>query len=282
MKNAFHRWTKRLFHRSDKKRSYHSTPDQGRISSFAHQNHEAKNVTKRNLIQPSSKRRNLPQDTSALGTSTNADEQHTAPISLLVKVPNQPSTTLDAQTSSAKEYQAPSFDGRKTSASPQPPRNMTQDSQVANATVSKNQPQFLKRQPHGTQEGYYKPASNREETNEALLQGSSYTPPSESSHRNPSLGKSYNREKEAKAQSRDKHTNGPTTVGSDTTKNDEIGHYEVYTDRTIHPRPAVIHQEIKPHIHTIYEPRRTRSFHLHEHRMVIQPIIDHASTVTSN
>ncbi|KKY29136.1 hypothetical protein UCRPC4_g00168 [Phaeomoniella chlamydospora] len=46
------------------------------------------------------------------------------------------------------------------------------------------------------------------------------------------------------------------------------------TSITSHHRPAVTHATMHPKTHTIYEPHRTRSFHVHEHRTVIQPIID--------
>lgn len=210
IKDAFHRWVNRLFHRSDRRRPNHSTSNRGRISSYANQNHKENGATKRNSIQPSSKLGNLPQETSALDTGTNADEQHQ--ISPLTKGPHQFPSTLDAQTKSAIENQAPLFDGRKASASSQSSRNATRDSQVTDAAVSKNQPLPLRRQPQDTQ---------------------------------------------------------------------DHGHHEVYIDHSVHARPAVIQQEIKPHIHTIYEPRRTRSIHVHEHRMLIQPIVDPASTITS-
>lgn len=45
-------------------------------------------------------------------------------------------------------------------------------------------------------------------------------------------------------------------------------------DYTLHTRPPVIQQDIRPHVHTIYQPRRTRSIHYHEHRYIYQPIID--------
>ncbi|TPX15862.1 uncharacterized protein E0L32_000196 [Thyridium curvatum] len=45
-------------------------------------------------------------------------------------------------------------------------------------------------------------------------------------------------------------------------------------DCTADSRPAVVHETVKPHVHTIYEPKRTRSIHVHEHRTVIQPVID--------
>lgn len=236
------RWAKRLFHRSDKKRPYHSTSDQ------------------------------------QSGTGTNAIKQNTAPISPLKTGSHQPSNTPDAQTSSAKEDHAPFSGEKKTSASPQHSRNEIHDSQPADASVSNNQPQSLRRQPQGTQEGYLKPALKRKAINGTLPQGSSYTPPSEPPHRKPPLGDSSIRDGEEKAQSRDEHANGLVTAGSDT-NNDGVGHHghhEVYIDRSVHPRPAAVQEEIKPHIHTVYEPRRTRSIHLHEHRTLIQPIVDPA------
>ncbi|PTB46184.1 hypothetical protein M441DRAFT_444749 [Trichoderma asperellum CBS 433.97] len=223
IKDAFHRGANRLFHRSDKRRPHHST----------------------NLTQPSSKLRNPPQETSTLGTGTNADEQHTALISPLINYPHQPSGTLDAQPSSAIKNQAPFSDGKKTSASPQCSRNVVHDSKVGDAA---------------------------------------YTPSSESHHRKPSLGKSDIKDEEAKAQSRDKPTNGRITVGPDT-NNDGTGyhgHHGDYMDRSVDHRPVVTQQEVKPHIHTVYEPKRTRSIHLHEHRTLIQPIVDPAaSTIRS-
>lgn len=50
-------------------------------------------------------------------------------------------------------------------------------------------------------------------------------------------------------------------------------------DHTVHTRPPVTHEEIKPHVHTIYHPVHTRSIHIHEHRLIIQPIIDTSSTI---
>lgn len=49
---------------------------------------------------------------------------------------------------------------------------------------------------------------------------------------------------------------------------------DIYFDHVTHMRNEVTHEEIKPHLHTIYEPQRTVSYHYHEHRTVIQPIID--------
>lgn len=51
-------------------------------------------------------------------------------------------------------------------------------------------------------------------------------------------------------------------------------HKEIYFDHEVHHRNAAVNEEIKPHVHTIYEPKRTRSIHYHEHRQVIQPISD--------
>ncbi|CAM1505719.1 Fc.00g113560.m01.CDS01 [Cosmosporella sp. VM-42] len=59
------------------------------------------------------------------------------------------------------------------------------------------------------------------------------------------------------------------------TKYDSVRKYDnVDFDHTAHNRPAVTHEEVKPHVHTIYEPHRTRSIHYHEHKDVIQPVID--------
>lgn len=49
---------------------------------------------------------------------------------------------------------------------------------------------------------------------------------------------------------------------------------EVHVDHTIHYRPPITHEVIRPQVHTIYEPRRVRSIHLHERTNVIQPILD--------
>ncbi|KAK2593079.1 hypothetical protein QQS21_009209 [Conoideocrella luteorostrata] len=49
---------------------------------------------------------------------------------------------------------------------------------------------------------------------------------------------------------------------------------EAYTDYTIHNRTPVIEENIYPHVHTVYEPRRTRSIHFHEHFLHLQPIVD--------
>ncbi|KAM0299775.1 hypothetical protein HYE67_005936 [Fusarium culmorum] len=50
-------------------------------------------------------------------------------------------------------------------------------------------------------------------------------------------------------------------------------------DRTIHNQDPVVHESIRPHVHTIYEPKRTLSIHHHEHRRVIQPIKDPNPTI---
>ncbi|KAG5757206.1 hypothetical protein H9Q72_002775 [Fusarium xylarioides] len=50
-------------------------------------------------------------------------------------------------------------------------------------------------------------------------------------------------------------------------------------DRTVHNRDPVVHEHIRPHVHTIYEPKRTRSIHYHEHRTLIQPIKDPNPTI---
>jgi len=51
-------------------------------------------------------------------------------------------------------------------------------------------------------------------------------------------------------------------------------------DRTVHQdREPVVHETIKPHVHTIYEPKRTLSIHHHEHRTLIQPIKDPNPTI---
>lgn len=55
---------------------------------------------------------------------------------------------------------------------------------------------------------------------------------------------------------------------------DVLEHQNVDFDHTVHERPPVVHEEIHPHIHTVYELRRTRSLHFHEHRFAVQPILD--------
>ncbi|KAL7903118.1 hypothetical protein HDV63DRAFT_112804 [Trichoderma sp. SZMC 28014] len=239
IRNALRRWANRLFHRSDKRRSNHSTSD-----------------------QPLNKTSHPPQDTSPLGNGAN-------PNWPLTTDSHQPDT-LDARTSSTRENQA----GKGTF----PP---------ANESGSNNQPQSLKRNPQGAQQGYLKPALKRKAVNETPSQGPSQGPPQDSSHdyisespyRYLSLEDSSIRGKKANAQISDEQADGPIASGSNT-NNDGIGHQEHqehYTDHTIHPRPAVVHEEIAPHVHTIYEPTRTRSFHLHEHRTLIQPIVDPAA-----
>lgn len=43
---------------------------------------------------------------------------------------------------------------------------------------------------------------------------------------------------------------------------------------TVHQRPAIVHEEIIPRTHTVYEPTVTYSVHIHEHRTLYQPIVD--------
>ncbi|KAF5669018.1 hypothetical protein FHETE_5110 [Fusarium heterosporum] len=50
-------------------------------------------------------------------------------------------------------------------------------------------------------------------------------------------------------------------------------------DRTIHNQEPVVEEHIRPHVHTIYEPKRTLSIHHHEHRTLIQPIKDPNPTI---
>lgn len=209
MRNAFRRWAKRLFHRSDKRRSNHSTSD-----------------------QPLNKTSHPPQETSTLGTGTNSKVRQTAPNWPLTTDSHQPPGTLDAQTTA-------------------------HGSQVTDASISNNQPQSLGK-PQGTQQGYLKPALKRKAVNQ--------TPPQGSAHNH----------HEAKAHSRDEHADSPVATGSDN-NNAGVGHQGHYTDHSVHPRPAVVHEEIEPHVHTVYEPTRTRSFHLHEHRTLVQPIVDPAA-----
>lgn len=45
-------------------------------------------------------------------------------------------------------------------------------------------------------------------------------------------------------------------------------------DHAIHSNPPIVHEEVKPHVHTVYEPHRTRTIHFHEHRYIYQPVID--------
>lgn len=254
MRIAFRRLAKRLFHRS-KRRSNHSTP--GQLST--------------NKASPP------PQGTSTLSTGINATEQHQAPNWPLTTDSHQPSSTLDAPPSSTRENQAP---GNKTSASPQYSRNETHGSRLSEASGSNNQPQSLRRKPQGTQEGYLKPALKKKAANatpsQSPSQGTSHNYLKESPYRYLSLEDSSIRHGEANAQSRDEHADGPIASGSDT-NNDRVEHQGHYTDHSIHPRSAVVHEEVTPHVHTIYEPTRTRSFHIHEHRTLIQPIVDPAA-----
>ncbi|KAM0268020.1 hypothetical protein ACHAPA_005368 [Fusarium lateritium] len=50
-------------------------------------------------------------------------------------------------------------------------------------------------------------------------------------------------------------------------------------DRTVHNQEPVVEETIKPHIHTIFQPKRTVSTHYHEHRTIIQPIKDPNPTI---
>jgi len=50
-------------------------------------------------------------------------------------------------------------------------------------------------------------------------------------------------------------------------------------DRTVHNQEPVVHETIRPHVHTIYEPKRSLSIHHHEHRTLIQPIKDPNPTI---
>lgn len=258
IRNAIRKWAKRLFHRSDKRRSNHSTSD-----------------------QPFNETSHPPQDTSPLGTGANAEEQRYNSNWPLTTDSYQPSETLDTRTSSARGNQA----GKKPSASAQDSRNETRGSQLADASASNNQPQSPGRNPQGAQQGYLKPALKRKAVavNETPSQGPPQDPSQDSSHdyisespyRYLSLEDSSIRGKRANAQNSDEQADGPIASGSNT-NNYGAGeeHHEHYTDHTIHPRPAVVHEEITPHVHTIYKPTRTLSFHLHEHRTLIQPIVD--------
>lgn len=55
----------------------------------------------------------------------------------------------------------------------------------------------------------------------------------------------------------------------------------VHVNYTTHNRAPVVHEDVYPQVHTIYEPRRTRSIHLHEHIFYIQPVIDTSGSVRS-
>ncbi|KAL7920873.1 hypothetical protein ACQKWADRAFT_328104 [Trichoderma austrokoningii] len=161
-------------------------------------------------------------------------------------------------TNATEQHTAPTWPLKKDSHQPYSTLDAqtTAHSQVASTSASNNQPQSLRRKPLGTRDGYLKPALKKA-VNES---------PSESSHRKLPIPIS------------DEHADGPNTTGLDT-NNDRDRHHgrQVYVDHSIHPRPAVVHEEITPHVHTIYEPQRTLSFHLHEHRTLIQPIVDPAA-----
>lgn len=43
---------------------------------------------------------------------------------------------------------------------------------------------------------------------------------------------------------------------------------------TVHHRDAIVHEEVFPQTHTIYQPTRTYDIHIHEHRKVYQPLLD--------
>ncbi|KAH7347299.1 hypothetical protein B0T11DRAFT_291115 [Plectosphaerella cucumerina] len=47
-----------------------------------------------------------------------------------------------------------------------------------------------------------------------------------------------------------------------------------------HVKPAVVEEHIRPHHHVEYQVQRTRSIHIHEHRTIIQPIIQKESSHT--
>ncbi|KAM5377312.1 hypothetical protein ACJZ2D_005131 [Fusarium nematophilum] len=72
--------------------------------------------------------------------------------------------------------------------------------------------------------------------------------------------------------------NGQVLAGT-TGETDSLLDDAVDIDHTVHPRDPVVHEDIRPHVHTIYEPRRTRSIHHHEYKTLIQPIIDPSPTV---
>lgn len=56
-------------------------------------------------------------------------------------------------------------------------------------------------------------------------------------------------------------------------------HPNVDFDHTVHQRPAVTEEHIIPERRDVHEVERTLSVHVHEHRTVIQPIIDPEPTV---
>ncbi|CAI4213469.1 unnamed protein product [Parascedosporium putredinis] len=68
----------------------------------------------------------------------------------------------------------------------------------------------------------------------------------------------------------------PGAVAGGVSGGDSVQHHVEYTTET---RDPVTHEVIKPEVHTIYEPRRTRSIHFHEVKTVYQPIIDPEPTV---
>lgn len=43
---------------------------------------------------------------------------------------------------------------------------------------------------------------------------------------------------------------------------------------TVHHRDAVVHEQVFPQTHTIYQPTRTYDVHIHEHRKIYQPLLD--------
>lgn len=47
-------------------------------------------------------------------------------------------------------------------------------------------------------------------------------------------------------------------------------------DQVAHVEPAIVEEQIRPHVHTEFQVQRTRSIHIHEHRTIIQPIIEKA------
>ena len=42
---------------------------------------------------------------------------------------------------------------------------------------------------------------------------------------------------------------------------------------SLHTRPPIVHEHVYPHVHTRYQPMKIRTTHVHEHRLVIQPIV---------
>jgi hypothetical protein len=43
---------------------------------------------------------------------------------------------------------------------------------------------------------------------------------------------------------------------------------------TVHHRDAIVHEQVFPQTHTIYQPTRTYDVHIHEHRKLYQPLLD--------